>query len=51
MLARNTFNPSLVYFTITLIGILGFLSDFVLRKVQERFLFWAPNAGGLRSGH
>jgi NitT/TauT family transport system permease protein len=50
MLARNTFNPSLVYFTITLIGILGFLSDFVLRKVQERFLFWAPNAGGSRGG-
>ena len=47
MLARNTFNPSLVYFTITLIGILGFLSDFVLRKVQERFLFWAPNAAGI----
>ena len=32
MLARNTFNPSLVYFTITLIGILGFLSDWALRQ-------------------
>ena len=50
MLARNTFNPSLVYFTITLIGVLGFLSDFVLRKVQERFLFWAPNGAGSRGG-
>jgi len=48
MLARNTFNPSLVYFTVTLIGILGFLSDLTLRKVQERFLFWAPNAGHSR---
>ena len=28
MLARNTFNPSLVFFTIALIGVLGFLFDF-----------------------
>jgi NitT/TauT family transport system permease protein len=48
MLARNTFNPSLVFFTITIIGILGFLSDLLLRKIQERFLFWAPNGAGLQ---
>ncbi len=27
MLARNTFNPSLVFFTIVLIGLLGFAVD------------------------
>jgi NitT/TauT family transport system permease protein len=46
MLARNTFNPSLVFFTVTLIGLLGYASDLVLRKVQERFLFWRPGAQG-----
>ena len=33
MLARNTFNPSLVFFTIALIGLLGFASDWLLRQV------------------
>ena len=28
MLARNTFNPSLVFFTIVMIGVLGFTFDF-----------------------
>jgi NitT/TauT family transport system permease protein len=46
MLARNTFNPSLVFFTVTLIGILGFTSDWLLCWLQRRFLFWTPNAGG-----
>lgn len=27
MLARNTFNPSLVFFTVTIIGLLGFTTD------------------------
>ncbi|EWY40811.1 ABC transporter permease [Skermanella stibiiresistens SB22] len=48
MLARNTFNPSLVFFTITLIGILGFTSDWLLRWLQRRFLFWAPRETGGR---
>ena len=31
MLARNTFNPSLVFFTIAVIGVLGFTFDWLLR--------------------
>src|SRR3984885_8761997 len=42
MLARNTFNPSLVFFTIGLIGVLGFSFDFLLRQVQRRLLYWVP---------
>jgi NitT/TauT family transport system permease protein len=48
MLARNTFNPSLVFFTVTLIGILGFTSDWLLRQLQRRFLFWTPRETGGR---
>ena len=43
MLARNTFNPSLVFFTIALIGVLGFLFDAALRLLQRRVLYWVPN--------
>lgn len=51
MLARNTFNPSLVFFTIVLIGLLGFTFDFMLRQVQQRILFWVPKGqGGLGGG-
>ncbi len=42
MLARNTFNPSLVFFTIALIGVLGFSFDWVLRQLQNRLLYWVP---------
>jgi NitT/TauT family transport system permease protein len=42
MLARNTFNPSLVFFTIFLIGVLGFLFDFAMRQVQRKLLYWVP---------
>ena len=42
MLARNTFNPSLVFFTIALIGVLGFLFDASLRVLQRRVLYWVP---------
>ena len=42
MLARNTFNPSLVFFTIALIGVLGFAFDFALRLLQSRLLYWVP---------
>ncbi len=42
MLARNTFNPSLVFFTIGLIGLLGFSFDFALRQVQRKLLYWVP---------
>jgi NitT/TauT family transport system permease protein len=50
MLARNTFNPSLVFFTITLIGLLGFGCDLLLRTVQRRVLYWVPQTTGVLRG-
>jgi NitT/TauT family transport system permease protein len=50
MLARNTFNPSLVFFTIALIGLLGFLSDWLMRLVQRRVLYWVPQTAGVLRG-
>jgi len=46
MLARNTFNPGLVFFTIVLIGIVGFAFDFALRQLQAKVLFWVPKGQG-----
>ena len=43
MLARNTFNPSLVFFTIAVIGVLGFTFDWLLRMAQRRILYWLPD--------
>lgn len=43
MLARNTFNPSLVFFTIAVIGLLGFVFDWLLRQAQRRILYWLPD--------
>lgn len=45
MLARNTFNPPLVFFTIALIGMFGFLTDYALRLAQKRLLYWLPEKG------
>lgn len=42
MLGRNTFNPSLVFFTIVLIGLLGFTCDWLMRQMQRKLLYWAP---------
>jgi NitT/TauT family transport system permease protein len=42
MLGRNTFNPSLVFFTIVLIGVLGYSCDWLMRLLQRRLLYWAP---------
>ena len=50
MMARNTFNPSLVFFTIALIGLLGFTFDLVLRTVQRRILYWVPETAGVLRG-
>ena len=50
MLARNTFNPSLVFFTIALIGMLGFTFDLVLRMLQRRILYWVPETTGVLRG-
>lgn len=46
MLARNTFNPGLVFFTIVIIGLLGFFFDFGLRMAQRRLLYWLPKGAG-----
>ncbi len=43
MLARNTFNPSLVFFHIAVIGVLGFAFDWLLRQAQRRILYWLPD--------
>jgi len=40
MLARNTFNSSLVFLTMCLIGVAGFLLDFAFRAVERRLLRW-----------
>lgn len=45
ILARNTFNSSLVFFTMTLIGLTGFVFDYSLRQVQKRLLWWIPSGG------
>ncbi|MCR9111262.1 MAG: ABC transporter permease [Rhodobacteraceae bacterium] len=49
MMARNTFNASLVFFTMTLIGITGFAFDQALRYVQRKVLWWVgpSSVGGL----
>src|ERR1700716_2685230 len=46
MLARNTFNPSLVFFTIAVIGVLRFTFDWLLRLAQRRILYWLPDTKG-----
>lgn len=49
MMARNTFNSSLVFFTMTLIGLLGYGFDRALLLVQQRVLWWVgPSATGGR---
>ena len=50
MLARNTFNPSLVFFTIALIGLLGFTSDWLMRLLQRKILYWVPETTGVLRG-
>jgi len=48
-MARATFNARLVFFTMAIIGVLGFLSDWALRTTQRRTLWWiSPNQGGLQ---
>jgi NitT/TauT family transport system permease protein len=49
-MARNTFNPSLVFFCIAIIGVLGFLTDLVLRLIQKRILYWVPETAGVLRG-
>jgi NitT/TauT family transport system permease protein len=44
-MARSTFNAKLVFFTMAVIGLLGFLSDLALRQVQRRMLWWVGPGG------
>lgn len=46
MVARNTLNPSLIFFTILLIGGLGYAFDILLRALQNRILYWVPKGYG-----
>jgi NitT/TauT family transport system permease protein len=50
MMARNTFNPGLVFFTIVLIGAIGFAFDLALRSMQTRILYWVPRGQGNMGG-
>ncbi|KQP96896.1 ABC transporter permease subunit [Methylobacterium sp. Leaf117] len=46
-LARSTFNARLSFFTMAIIGLLGFSFDWALRQIQARMLWWiAPQGGG-----
>jgi len=40
MVARVTFNAQLAFFTMVVIGIVGFALDVTLRQVQTRVLYW-----------
>jgi NitT/TauT family transport system permease protein len=42
IIARNTFDAQLAFFTMLIIGIVGFLLDFALREIQRRVLYWSP---------
>lgn len=46
MLARNTFNAGLVFFTMTVIGVSGYALDVLFRQVQRRVLWWRPAGTG-----
>ncbi|MCM2477827.1 ABC transporter permease [Rhizobium sp. CG5] len=50
MLARNTFNPGLVFFTIGLIGIMAYLCDLALRMLQRKILYWIPETKEILNG-
>jgi NitT/TauT family transport system permease protein len=40
--ARNTFNAKLAFFTMLIIGLVGFALEALLRLVQGRVLYWVP---------
>ena len=42
MVARTTFNAQLAFFTMAVIGLVGFALDLALRQVQNRVLYWVP---------
>ncbi|WP_228259536.1 ABC transporter permease [Siculibacillus lacustris] len=42
--ARATFNAKLVFFTMAIIGLVGFLFDAALREIQRRMLWWISSS-------
>lgn len=46
MMAKNTFDARLAFFTMAVIGVVGFGLDVLLRQIQRRALYWMP-AGGI----
>jgi len=49
IIARNTFDAQLAFFTMTVIGIVGFLIDVALRQFQWRVLYWVPQGAGVKT--
>ena len=42
IISRNTFDAQLAFFTMFIIGMVGFLLDVALREIQRRVLNWQP---------
>ncbi len=42
IISRNTFDAQLAFFTMFVIGVVGFALDVSLRKLQRRVLYWTP---------
>ena len=42
IIARNTFDAQLAFFTMFIIGGVGFVLDAALREIQRRALYWQP---------
>ena len=42
IVARNTFDAQLAFFTMFIIGIVGFALDVALHEIQRRVLYWQP---------
>lgn len=42
IIARNTFDAQLAFFTMFIIGAVGFVLDIALRQIQRRVLYWQP---------
>jgi NitT/TauT family transport system permease protein len=42
IISRNTFNAQLAFFTMAIIGVVGFALDVAFREIQRRVLYWVP---------
>lgn len=42
IISRNTFDAQLAFFTMAVIGVVGFALDVMLREIQRRVLYWVP---------